>query len=263
MQVMKLLTVALLLSCTLGAQTGGDKGKQLIDGAIAALGGDRFLQLQNIVESGRVYNFFHGQLNALEIAKTYIEYLNTNPPGGLAVREREYFGKKQDYSLLFLPNQAWDVTFRGARPIPDENWDQYRRSTENNILYILRARHKEAGLLFDYAGTDVWLSTHVEILDITDAQNRTVRVYFDHNTMLPIRETFSWIDPQTRDHDDEVIDFSKYRSVGGIMWPYTTHRERNGYKVYENYADRVEVNQPLPPKTFELPEGAKVLKKVD
>ena len=79
---MKLLTVALLFSCTLGAQTEADKGKQLIDRAVAALGGDRFLQMQNIVESGRVYNFFRGELNALEVAKTYVEYLNTSPPGG-------------------------------------------------------------------------------------------------------------------------------------------------------------------------------------
>jgi hypothetical protein len=261
---MKPLAIAFLFACSLCAQTSPDKGRALIDQAVAALGGDRFLQLQNVVESGRVYNFFHGELSGLEIAKSYIEYLNTKPNEGLAVREREFFGKKQDYSLLFLPTQAWDVTYRGARPIPDENWQQYQRSTENNILYILRARHNEPGLQFDYVGTDVWLSTHVEIVDITDAQNRTVRVYFDHNTMLPIRETFSWIDPQTRYHDDEVIDLSKYRDAGGgVMWPYTIHRERNGYKVYENYADKVEVNQALPPQVFELPPGAKVLKKVD
>jgi hypothetical protein len=264
---MKFFVVALVSACVLsaqtGADTGADKGKQLIDKAVAALGGDRFLQLQNVVTSGRIYNFFRGNLNALETAKTYIEFLDTKPAGGLGLQEREFFGKKQDYSLLFLPNQAWDITYRGARPITEENWAQYRRSTENNVLFMLRTRHNESGLQFDYVGTDVWLSTHVEILDITDAKNQTVRVYFDHNTMLPIRETFNWVDPETRYRDDEVIEFSKYRDVGGITWPYTTYRERNGYKVYEGYSDKVEVNQPLPPKTFELPPGAKVLKKVD
>lgn len=261
---MKSVAVALLLAGTLYAQTEANKGKQMIDRAVAALGGENFLQMRNVVESGRVFNFFHGQISGLEVARIYLEYLTDKPGSDLGVREREVFGKKQDYSLLFLPDQAWDVTYRGARPIPDENWAQYRRTTENNIFYILRVRHDEPGLQFDYVGTDVWLSTHIEIVDITDAQDRTVRVYLDHNTMLPIRESFTWLDPDTRYRNDEVTDFSKYRDAGGgVMWPYTVHRERNGYKVYENYLEKAEVNGPLPPKIFELPQGAKVLKKVD
>lgn len=263
-QIMKSFAVALLFACTLCAQTDTNKGKELIDKAIAALGGENFLQMRNVVESGRLFNFYRGRMNGLEVAKIYIEYLTDTPGTDLAIREREVFGKKQDYSLLFLPNQAWDVTYRGARPIPDENWAQYWRTTENNIFYILRVRHNEPGMHFDYMGTDVWLSTHVEIVDITDAQNRTVEVYLDHNTLLPIRQSFTWMDPQTRYRNDEVTEFAKYRDAGGgVMWPYTTQRERNGYKVFENYANKVEINGPLPPKIFELPEGAKVLKKID
>jgi hypothetical protein len=82
--------------------------------------------------------------------------------------------------------------------------------------------------------------------------------------MLPIRQSFSWLDEVTRQRDDEVTDFSKYRDVGGgIMWPFTIHRERNGYKVFENYLDKAEANGALPEKIFELPQGMKVLKKVD
>ncbi len=265
----KSFLVALLFAGTLAAQTlppdpQAIKGKQMIDQTIAALGGQNFLQLRNVVESGRVFNFFRGNLNALERATVYLEYLADSPEKGLGVREREAFGKKQDYSLLFLPDQAWDVTYRGARPIPDENWNQYRRTTENNIFYILRVRHNEPGMQYEYVGTDVWLSTHIEIVDITDAQNRTVRVFLDHNTMLPIRQSFNWLDEVTRQRDDEVTDFSKYRDVGGgIQWPFTIHRERNGYKVFENYLDKAEANGPLPDKIFELPQGMKVLKKVD
>lgn len=261
---MKLFAIALLFICTLSAQTDPNKGKELIDKAIAALGGGNFLALRNIVESGRVFNFFHGEISGLDRATIYLEYADNARGNGLKVREREVFGKKQDYSLLFLGDQAWDITYRGARPIPDESWNQYRRTTENNILYILRERHNEPGLQYDYVGTDVWLSTHVEIVDITDAQDRTVRVYLDHNSMLPVRESFTWLDPDTHYRNDEVTEFSKYRDAGGgVMWPYTINRERNGYKVYEGYVEKVEANGPLPAKIFELPQGAKLLKKVD
>lgn len=246
------------------ADSSSPKAKQVIDQAIAALGGDRFLHMQNRVARGRVYAFFHDRLSGLDVTTIYTEYLPERPAKGLAQRERELLGKKQDYSYLFLPDQGWDVTFRGARPIPDESWQGYLRNVENDILYILKVRRNEPGMIFDYIGTDVYLSNHVEIVDITDAQSRTVRVYFDHNTMRPIHETFTWLDPDTKQHNDETVEYDKYRDAGdGIMWPYMIERERNGYKTYQMFATKVEVNQPIPPKTFELPPGAKLLKKVD
>ena len=259
-----LSVLALGLSGTLidSAQTGSDKGKEIIDRAIAALGGDRFVQMQNRVASGRIYSFFHDELKGLDVAKIYTEYLPERPAKGLAIRERELLGKKQDYSYLFLEDQAWDITYRGARPVDDETWEGYVRSTENDVLYILKVRRNEPGMMFDYIGTDVYLSTHVEIVEITDAQDRTVRVYFDHNTMLPVHETYSWLDPQTRERNDAEMMFDKYRDAGGVMWPYSIERSRNGYKTYQMFASSVQVNQPVPPKTFELPPGAKVLKRV-
>ena len=247
----------------LGAQTGANKGKQIVDQAIAALGGDRFLHMQNRVASGRTYSFFHDELSGLDIAKIYTEYPAQAPANGLAVREREVLGKKQDYSYLFLENQGWDITFRGARPVDDETWEKYVRTTENDILYLLKVRHNEPGMMFDYVGTDVYLSTHVEVVDITDAKAQTIRVYFDHNTMLPVRESYSWMDTDTRQRNEAVTNYDKWRDAGGVMWPFTIERQRNGYKVYQMFASSVAVNQPIPPNTFELPPGAKVLKKLN
>lgn len=250
--------------CAGSAQTPPGKGKQIIDQALSALGGDRFLNMRNRVAKGRIYSFFHDNLSGLDVTTTYTEYLTQGPANGLGLREREVLGKKQDYSYLFLPDQAWDITFRGARPVEDEAWSRYVRATENDILYILKVRHNEPGLEFDYSGSEVYVSTHVEVVDVTDSKDRVVRVYFDHNTYLPVRETFSWQDPQTREHNDEEIDYDKWRDAGdGVMWPFSIERQRNGYKTYQMFASHVEVNQPIPEKTFDLPPGAKILKKVD
>ncbi len=244
--------------------SAASKGKQVVDSALAGLGGDHFLQMRNRLASGRVYAFFHDQMSGLDLARIYTEYTDKAPENGVAVWERELLGKKGDYSFLFLPDQAWDITFRGARPIPDENWQKYLRSTETNILYLLRSRHGEAGMDFDYVSSEVYLSRHVEIVDITDAQSQTIRVYFDHNSRLPVRQIYKWLDEETRERNEEITVFDKYRDVGGgIMWPYSIERERNGYKAYQFFADKVEANVTIPPKTFDLPPGAKMLKKVD
>lgn len=261
--VHRLLTLC-LVGAALRAQNAPDKGKQIIDQAIAALGGDHFLHMQSRIASGRIYSFFHDQVSGFDVATIYTSYAAQKPAKGLAVRERELLGKKKDYSYLFLEDEGWDISFRGARPIPDENWERYERTTSNDILYLLRYRHDEPGMQYDYEGSQVELSTHVEVLDITDATGRTIRVYFDHNTHLPVHQSITWLDPDTRQHNDEVTEFDKWRDAGGgVMWPFTIERERNGYKVYQMFASKVEVDQPLPPDIFELPAGAKRLRKVN
>jgi len=240
------------------------QGKQFIDKALTALGGPSFSHLRTVLSAGRVYGFFHDQLSGLDIAKTYVEYAEVQPDKGLGVTERQVYGKKQDYSVLYLPDQAFDLTYRGARPIPEENWQRYHRATENDILYILRFRLGEPGLQFDYVGADVLLSSHVEVIDVSDSQDRIIRVYFDHNTMLPLRQIYKWLDPVTKERNEEITIYNKWRNGGfGVMWPFSVERQRNGYKIYQSFSDSVEVNKALPEKIFELPAGAKILKKVD
>lgn len=263
LRMTKLLVFSAAWSTLVLGQTGPGKGRQVVDQAVTALGGDRFLHMESRTAAGRIYSFFHDELSGLDLATIYTEYASSAPPDGVAVKERELLGKKRDYSYLFLPERGWDITFRGCRPIPDENWERYVRTTRNDILYFLRERLNEPGLTFDYIGTDVLVSTHVEIVDITDANDQTIRVYFDHNTMLPIRSTFSWLDSKTKEHNDEVTDYDKWRDAGGVMWPMSIERQRNGYKTYQMFASHVEVNQGLPPRVFDLPANAPVLKKVN
>jgi hypothetical protein len=239
-------------------------GKQIVEDAIAALGGERFLQMQNRVESGRAYSFYNEELSGLDVATIYTEYVNALPKNGVAVRERQVFGKKQDYSVLFLQDQGWDVTFRGARPVPDTNLQRYLNSTRNNVLYILRVRFKEAGMEFDYAGRDVMMNVEVVMVNISDAQGQVIHVVFDKLTKLPLKQTFSYIDPETKTRMDEATEYANYRDVGeGVKLPFSIRRERNGLKLYEIYANRIAINQALPAKIFDLPPGVKILNKMN
>jgi hypothetical protein len=254
-----------LLTAALHAQTPApNKAKALVDQAVKALGGDRFLNMHTRRTNARIYSFFHDRMSGYDIANIYVQYLDDKSVKGLQTREREVLGKHQDYSYLFLADQAFDITFRGARPIPDDRWASYSRSTRNDILYWLRYRYNEPGMQYDYIGNQVLITNHVEVVDITDASDQTIRVYFDYNSKLPVRQSFSWLDPETKEHNDEVTDFDKWRDAGdGIMWPFTIERQRNGYKIYQIFANKVEINAELPANIFDLPKGAEILKKVN
>jgi hypothetical protein len=55
----------LLAALASAADTSAERGKHVIDQAVAALGGDRFLNMQDRVESGRAYSFYREQLSGL------------------------------------------------------------------------------------------------------------------------------------------------------------------------------------------------------
>jgi len=257
--------LAVVFAFALSAQTAPpNKGKQVVDQAVKALGGERFLNMHTRRTNARIYSFFHDEMSGYDVATIYTEYRDDKSIKGVQLREREVLGKKQDYSYLFLEDQGFDITFRGARPIPDDRWEHYARTASNDILYLLRYRYDEPGMQFDYVGNQVHITNHVEVVDITDANDKTIRVSFDFNTKLPVRQSFAWLDPETKEHNDEVAEFDKWRDAGnGVMWPFTIERQRNGYKFYQIFANKVEINAELPPNIFDLPKGAKVLKKVN
>src|SRR5262249_1046990 len=149
------------------------------------------------------------------IAKIYTRYEPVSDTATeLAVRERENFGKKEDYGVLFGAKEAWDISFRGARPLPDDRFARYKETTIRDIFYILRVRLREPGMIFESRGADVLQNAPVEVVDINDAANRTTMVYFHQTTKLPIRQVFYRRNAVTKEKDEEITLYSKYRDVG-------------------------------------------------
>jgi hypothetical protein len=235
------------------------RGKRVIDDAVKALGGEKFLTMEDRVESGRAYSFYRDQLTGLSIAKIYTRYLTVaagRTADDLGQRERQAFGKSEESYLLFTEEGAWDVTFRGARELEQERFQRYRDATLRNIFYILRQRLHEPGMIFESRGIDVRENLPVEIVDITDAQDRVVKVFFHQSTKLPVRAEWSWRDAKTRERNDEVERFARYREAkGGVQWPHEISRERNGEKTYQIFSESVSVNQNLTDNVFSLPAG--------
>ena len=55
--------------------------------------------------------------------------------------------------------------------------------------------------------------------------------------------------------------FNKYRDVGGVKWPWSIVRYRDGDRIFEMYSEDVEINNAkLDAKLFDPPSGAKRLK---
>jgi hypothetical protein len=256
-----LSTAAMICYAALHAQTfpSDPRAKKAVDDAVAALGGERFLSMQDRVESGRAYSFYRDQISGLSIATIYTQYVSPPPQKSgqdLGVREREVFGKNEEYGYtLFRETGAWEVTYKGARELEDDRITRYHRTTLNDVLYILRMRLNEHGMIFDWKGSDVVENVPVNIVDITDSENRVVTVYFHQSSKLPVRQSMVWRDPKTKDRNVEITRYARYREEGGVEWPQQITRERNGEKIYQIFSDFVLINPGLSDAVFAVPSG--------
>ena len=245
--------------------TREEKGKRILQEGVQALGGDAFKQVKDRVETGRAYSFYRERLTGLSRARIYTRYLTKregNDPDMLLQRERQAFGKDEDSIVLLLDKEGYQLTFRGAKPLPKEQIERYRLSTTMNFLYIVRHRLDEPGLIIEHKSSDVFENMPVDLVDITDSQNRTVTVYFHRTTHLPVRQVFYRRDPESKERIEEVTIFSKFRDVGGgVMWPFNILRLRDGEKIYEIFAESVTINNDLKDDLFTLPAGSKILDK--
>lgn len=252
---MKLLVLFLTASLAF-AQDLQVRGKQIVDDAIAALGGDKFLSVENRVETGRAYSFYQKQLSGLSVARFYTLYVPIDPSKtGTEIAQQEYqaYGKNEDFFVLFRDEGAWEVTYRGPKELEQNQIDRHRDSTLHNILYILQMRLKEPGLVFESRGSDVVDNVPVNVVDVIDSKNRVVTVYFHPTTKLPVKQSWVWRDAKTRERFEEVTRFARYREVNGTQWPFQTNRERNGEKIYEMFADSVAINQKVDDIKFAIP----------
>jgi hypothetical protein len=255
------LPILLIFCASLHAQAfaSDPRAKKAVDDAVAALGGQRFLTMQDRVESGRAYSFYRDKISGLSIATIYTEYVSLPPDKtgkDLGVREREVFGKNEEYGYtLFRENGAWEVTYKGPRDLDDDRVERYHRTTLNDVLYILRMRLDEPGMIFDWKGSDVVENQPVNMVDITDSENRVVSVYFSQSSKLPVRQTMVWHDPKTHDRNEEVTRYSRYREEGGVQWPQQITRDRNGEKIYQIFSDFVLINPGLSDAVFAVPTG--------
>ncbi len=256
--------LALCLLVPLGAQDLETEGQALADSMLQALGGDAFLNIRSMVERGRVYSFKFGQLSGLSPAVLRTRYIDLDPSetgSKLSIEQCQGLGKDEEYYDLIRDDGIWEVTYHGRKQLEGDSLERFRDNMMHDVLYIARVRFHEPGMIFEAHGARVIENVPVDVLDIIDKENRVVRVYLNQHTHLPMRADWTWRDPKTHVRNDEVVRYSLFKEVDGVMWPHQMSRERNEDKSYEKFDETVEINPEIDPKYFAIPEeGAKPFK---
>ncbi len=201
------------------------KAKELLQQAIAALGGKAYLGVRDADCTARLSLFGHaGDLTGYEYIHDVWKF-----PG----KERTEYSKKGNIIEVFNGNQGWVLDKAGVTEAPAAAVDEFQEGLKKDIDYLLRFRLNEEGMIFRYGGGDIVDLNQVNWVEIVDRDRRTFRLALDRSTHLPIRAVVITRNPTTRERTEEIDYYSNFHAEGGVQTPFQITRERNGLKIYQ------------------------------
>ena len=264
------------------ADENSQKAKGLIEQAIAALGGETYLNIRDREQQGRGYGFHHGRAEGGgNVFWDFIEFPD---------KERVEITKERDIAQLYVGNKGWEITFKGPHPLdpnpkyqprpvrlmlrkvpPPAADDACRISRPENQRGFLLTRN--ATYLEPYHATlpaidasfgrlrtliadnPAQLARFNRLPPLINAQNESITLYFDEDTHLPVKKSFEWRDPVDRQKNLEEEIYENYRSVSGIMAPFNVTRYFNGDMASQRFFNSVTINQGLDAAMFDPNSG--------
>ena len=243
-------------SATTG-QTDTERGRQLINQMIAALGGEMWLNRATMQIDGRGSTFFHGQPNPyiVEYHEQRRLALNGQPEadrvGFLTERGMIEPGKKIDVVQIWTAGNGYEITYKGQTALPREQVEEYTRRRAHSIEEVVHTWLKAPGVMIVSEGTimvDRRLADRVTVLTAT---NDAVTLDLDAATHLPLRRSFRWRNPQFNDYDEESEAYDDYHTIQGLPTPLTITRYHNGEMSNQRFLTKVVYNLPMDPSLFD------------
>jgi hypothetical protein len=238
-------------------QSDTDRGRQLIDQMIAALGGEMWLNRATIQLDGRTSSFFHGEPNPsiTEYHEQRRLALNGQPEadriGFLTERGMIEPGKKIDVVQIWTAGNGTEITFKGQIALPKEQVEDYYRRRAHSIEEVVHNWLKAPGVMVVSEGTVMVVRRLADRVTVLTADNDAVTLELDATTHLPLRRTFRWRNPQFKDYDEESETYDDYHTIQGLPTPLTITRYHNGEMSNQRFLTRVVYNLPLAPSLFD------------
>jgi hypothetical protein len=218
------------------------KAKEILKQAIAALGGQTYLNVHDVTCTLRYSQFGHsGDLNGF--AKL-IDY--SIPP----LKDRTENVPKRNQIEIMNGDKGWVMDLGGITDATEVDISQFQDSVRKDIDNILRHRLTEPGMIFRYGGPDIVDLQESDWVDLVDSENRTIKIAVSRLSHLPIRKIVVSRDANTRLKRDEIEYYSNYHPISGIQTPFQITRERNGMKVYQAFFESCEYNTNLSDSLF-------------
>jgi hypothetical protein len=219
------------------------KARSLLDQAIQALGGQAFLNIHDMQEEGRTYTFYHGRPTSNGILFwRFTEYPD---------KERIELTKERDVAYLYIGEKGYELTYKGPRPVEKKDLDDYLRRRRLSLQTMLRVWANDPKVALFYDGTALAGNLTADQITMINSKDEAVKLFFDLETHLPIKKSYTWRDPVDKERNVEEELYDNYRLVQGVMTPWGFTRYFNGDMQSQRFVNGVHYNQNLNQAMFD------------
>jgi hypothetical protein len=232
----------------LPALTGGEdatvkKARNLLSQMITAIGGDAYMNLQTIEQTGISYSFYNGKPNSLG---TEFHRLLKIPD-----KERMELTKQRDVVYIGNGDKGYEITYRGTALQEPTTWRDYARRRNFSLEWLLRVWLKQPGTQIYYEGTAIAEQRMADMVSLVNAQNESATFFIDQNSHLPIKKTFAYRSKLDKQKDEEGEIFGNWRMEGQINTPHSIVRTHNGDYTNQRFIKTVVYNAPMADSLFD------------
>ncbi len=219
---------------------------EVFQAAIDAMGGPKYLAVKNAVAHGR-YFFFRKDRKAF--AK-YSDWTVYEEP----IRSRFQLGKGKNQTVQIYNlglGKGW--TLEGehtVEEVTEEDLRDFKRTVKKDLDYILRTRRKDPDIkLFYYGPDEVAGAGRNEAVELLDADNDSVVIFFDVDSHLPVKIETGFVDKLGFHHKEET-EFFNWHWIDGVYAPLRYDTAVDGDVSQQRFLEELAFNQDIPASYF-------------
>lgn len=242
------------------AQNSSDaKAESIINGAIAALGGDAYLNVHSIVGKG----FYTTYQEGVSLLPTrFLDYIV------FPDKERTEFtsqGIRIINTNTGTTGWLYDGATKSLHDLKPAQIEDFKRAMRTSVENVLRGWWQKESARLTYEGRrEAGLAKRNETLRVTYPDGFWVEFEFGARDSLPAKVIYK----RTRtkadsDETEEIIEedwLAKPITIGGVTAPFVIDHYINGKQTSRINYESIEYNRPLPDTLFAKPANAKSVK---
>jgi len=218
------------------------KAKTLLDQMIEALGGNAYLNIEDVSQEGRTYGFHLGESEGVGVVFwRFYKFPD---------KDRVELTKKRDVVYVYRGDKGFEITYKGTRSDEPKSVADYLRRREYSLDWVIRKWLPQPGIALFYEGHTIAAQKDTEQVTITNSNNQSVTLYIDTSTHLPVKKSFSWRDATDKQRNVEDEIFDGYRPIQGVMTPFSVTRFYNGDMSSQRFLNSVSYNKGLSDSMF-------------
>ena len=231
--------------------TSAAKARAALDAMVQALGGDRWLNLENSFAQGRIAAFYQGKPTG-----STIQFWDWKTPTEERIDLDDKMKDRQKWIQIFTPAECWEITYRGKKPLqktPDDSdpCATVLRSHAHTIQAAVKVWMKDPNTVLLFEGQSMVERRLADQVTLLNNDNDSITILMDAQTHLPLKRTWYWRDPVYKDKNQEDEEYDDYHPIDGLPTPFSITRLHNGDTTQQRYMLKAGYNVPLPVDGFD------------